>query len=119
MVNVGQRANLYRTINRLQEGGLIAVRRTERDQQFPERTVYELTDDGRRTAREWLTEMLSTPRNEFPDFPRRAVLRDGLEPRTALQDVLEHRVPRRSREQLSLLDQELGKYSPRPFPEWR
>ena len=48
VVNVGQRANLYKTINRLHEAGLIAVRQTERDQQYPERTVYELTEDGRR-----------------------------------------------------------------------
>ena len=47
VVNVGQRANLYKTIKRLHEAGLIAVRQTERDQQYPERTVYELTEDGR------------------------------------------------------------------------
>ncbi len=69
VVNVGNRANLYKTINRLLEAGLIAVRQTERDQQYPERTVYELTEDGRQKAREWLTDMLSTPRNEFPEFP--------------------------------------------------
>src|SRR6476646_986270 len=69
VVNVGQRANLYRTITRLEQAGLVAVRHTERDQQFPERTVYELTDAGRRTSREWLTEMLATPRFEFPEFP--------------------------------------------------
>jgi DNA-binding PadR family transcriptional regulator len=69
VVNVGQRANLYKTIERLRDAGLIAVRATERDQRFPERTVYELTDDGWRTGREWLTEMLATPRNEFPEFP--------------------------------------------------
>ena len=50
VVNVGQRANLYRVINRLHEAGLIAVRQTERDQQFPERTVYELTDAGRQSV---------------------------------------------------------------------
>src|ERR1700683_5365441 len=61
VVNVGNRANLYKTINRLHEAGLIAVRQTERDQQYPERTVYELTEDGRQKAREWLTDMLSTP----------------------------------------------------------
>jgi DNA-binding PadR family transcriptional regulator len=69
VVNVGQRANLYRMIDRLNAAGLIAVRHTERDQRFPERTVYELTDDGLRTGREWLTEMISTPRNEYPEFP--------------------------------------------------
>ena len=69
VINVGQRTTLYKTIRRLNEAGLIAVRQTERDQQFPERTVYELTDEGRRQAREWLDSMLAAPRNEFPDFP--------------------------------------------------
>jgi DNA-binding PadR family transcriptional regulator len=69
VVNVGQRANLYKTIKRLNEAGLIAVRQTERDQQYPERTVYELTDDGRRQAPVWLADMLATVRNEFPHFP--------------------------------------------------
>ena len=69
VVNVGNRANLYKMIERLRDAGLIAVRQTERDQRFPERTVYELTDAGWQTGRQWLTEMLSTPRNEFPEFP--------------------------------------------------
>ena len=69
VVNVGQRANLYKTIRRLLEAGLIAVRHTERDQQYPERTVYELTDAGGRATVDWLTEMLAVPRNEFPQFP--------------------------------------------------
>jgi DNA-binding PadR family transcriptional regulator len=69
VVNVGQRANLYKTIRRLLEAGLIAIRQTERDQQYPERTVYELTDAGSKATLDWLTEMLGWPRNEFPQFP--------------------------------------------------
>ena len=69
VVNVGQRANLYKTIKRLHEAGLIAVRQTERAQQYPERTVYELTEEGCRTGLRWLTDMLATPRNEYPEFP--------------------------------------------------
>ncbi len=69
VINVGQRANLYKTIRRLDEADLIAVRQTERDQQYPERTVYELTEAGRQVTREWLTEMLARPRNEYPRFP--------------------------------------------------
>ena len=69
VINVGQRANLYKTIKRLLQAGLIAVRQTERDQQYPERTVYELTDAGRRAAHDWLTDMVVRPRNEFPRFP--------------------------------------------------
>jgi len=69
VINVGQRANLYKTIRRLEEAGLIAVRQTERDQRYPERTVYELTDAGRRAAPEWIADMVAVPRNEFPQFP--------------------------------------------------
>jgi len=69
VVNVGQRAGLYRTIDRLLAAGLVRVRETERDQLYPERTVYEITDAGRAAAREWLEEMLAVPRQEFPEFP--------------------------------------------------
>ncbi|WEO99603.1 PadR family transcriptional regulator [Streptomyces sp. FXJ1.172] len=69
VVNVSQRASLYRTIDRLLEAGLIAVRETSRDQQYPERTVYEVTDAGRTATRKWLREMLVAPRAEYPEFP--------------------------------------------------
>lgn len=69
VINVGQRSTLYKTIGRLSESGLIAVRQTERAQQYPERTVYELTADGRRSVLEWLAELLANHRNEFPTFP--------------------------------------------------
>lgn len=69
VVNVGQRASLYRTIDRLQAAGLVTVRETERGQQYPERTVYEITDAGRTVTREWLAEMLAVPKPEFPEFP--------------------------------------------------
>jgi DNA-binding PadR family transcriptional regulator len=68
VVNIGQRANLYKTIRRLHEAGLITVRQTERDQQYPERTVYELTEEGRTTGLRWLVDMLATPRSEYPAF---------------------------------------------------
>ena len=69
VVNIGQRANLYKTIRRLHEAGLIAIRQTERTQQYPERTVYELTEEGRRTGLHWLAGMLAVPRHEYPEFP--------------------------------------------------
>nr|WP_225078868.1 helix-turn-helix transcriptional regulator [Streptomyces sp. CoT10] len=60
---------MYRTIDRLLDAELIAVRETSRDQQYPERTVYEVTDAGRAATREWLREMLAAPRAEYPEFP--------------------------------------------------
>jgi DNA-binding PadR family transcriptional regulator len=109
VINVGQRANLYKTIRRLDEAGLISVRQTERDQQYPERTVYELTDAGRRAAHDWLTDMLARPRNEFPQFPAALSFIMLLTPEEALA-VLEQRAAA-LREQLAAVEADLRTYS--------
>jgi DNA-binding PadR family transcriptional regulator len=69
VVNVRSRASLYQTIERLLRDGLIAVQETTRAENFPERTIYRLTDSGRETVRQWLRAMLATPAREFPEFP--------------------------------------------------
>ena len=69
VVNVRQRSGLYRTIERLLEGGLVEVHATEREEQRPERTVYAITAAGEAVLREWQMEILSTPAREFPQFP--------------------------------------------------
>jgi DNA-binding PadR family transcriptional regulator len=109
VVNVGQRANLYKTIKRLREAGLIAVRQTERDQLYPERTVYELTEAGRRELLEWLSDMLAFPRNEFPQFPAALSFAMLLAPEEA-RVVLERRAGI-LREKLARLDRDLQAYS--------
>src|ERR1700689_2572263 len=109
VVNVGQRANLYKTIKRLHEAGLIAVRQTERDQQYPERTVYELTGAGRREMLEWLADMLAAPRNEFPQFPAALSFAMLLEPGEAMA-ILERRAAV-LRESLARLSRDLEDYS--------
>jgi DNA-binding PadR family transcriptional regulator len=91
VVNIGQRANLYKTIKRLHEAGLIAVRQTERARQYPERTVYELTEEGRRTGLIWLRDMLATPRHEYPVFPAALSFAMGLDPEE-LKDLLSQRL---------------------------
>jgi DNA-binding PadR family transcriptional regulator len=91
VVNIGQRANLYKTIKRLHEAGLIAVRQTERAQQYPERTVYELTEEGYTTGLRWLTDMLATPRNEYPEFPA-ALSFAMMIPPAQLADLLSRRL---------------------------
>jgi DNA-binding PadR family transcriptional regulator len=104
-VDVSQRATLYKTIERLRDAGLIAVNKTERDHRFPERTLYALTEEGIRVARQWLTEMLATPRNEFPEFPAALSFLFGLTPDDALL-ALERRA-RLLRESVDAFDREL------------
>ncbi|WP_459801890.1 PadR family transcriptional regulator [Herbidospora sp. RD11066] len=69
VVNVAQRNSVYQTIERLLRDGLIAVQTTTRDENRPERTVYEPTATGRDTLRAWMRTMLSTPKSEYPEFP--------------------------------------------------
>ncbi len=109
VVNVGQRANLYKTIKRLHEAGLIAVRQTERDQQYPERTVYEVTEEGRRAVLQWLADMLAFPRKEFPQFPAALSFAMLLGPEEMLA-VLERRAIA-LREDLARLEDDLESYS--------
>ena len=69
VINVRQRASIYQTIERLLRDDLIAVRETERDENWPERTVYELAPAGRQILRDWLRAMLAAPARDFPEFP--------------------------------------------------
>src|SRR5262245_15112041 len=87
VINVKQRASLYQTINQLLRAGLITFWENTREEGFPERTVYKLTDKGRDTAVNWLREMLSTPSQEFPEFPAAVSLLPLLTPEDALQQM--------------------------------
>jgi DNA-binding PadR family transcriptional regulator len=80
VVNVRSRASLYQTLDRLVRLGLVKVAKTERREQRPERIVYDLTDDGRETARRWLKEALSSTGEEFPEFIAAVSILAGLEP---------------------------------------
>jgi DNA-binding PadR family transcriptional regulator len=85
VINVGQRASLYKMINRLSEADLIKVSGTTRDHQYPERTTYELTTTGRAASRQWMAEILSTPRNEFPELPAALSFLPMLTPDTTME----------------------------------
>jgi DNA-binding PadR family transcriptional regulator len=60
--------SLYSVVDGLEARGLIAVRETVREGRRPERTIYEITDAGKREATDWLSDLLSTPVKEFPQF---------------------------------------------------
>ncbi len=109
VINVEQRASLYQTINQLLRAGLIAVRETARQEGFPERTIYELTNEGRQTALSWLREMLSTPAQEFPEFPAALSLLPLLPPEDVIQQ-LELRVARLT-DQIAQIDEGIKTYA--------
>jgi DNA-binding PadR family transcriptional regulator len=69
IINVRRRASLYQTISQLEKSGLIQVKKTISEENRPDRTLYELTDKGLRTIRDWLRDALATPAQEFPEFP--------------------------------------------------
>jgi DNA-binding PadR family transcriptional regulator len=69
VINVERRQSIYQTISQLERAGLIRVRETARDENRPERTVYEITREGQRTAQNWVRDMLASPAAEYPEFP--------------------------------------------------
>jgi DNA-binding PadR family transcriptional regulator len=111
VINVGQRANLYKTIARMKEGGLVTIRHSERSFQYPERTVYQLTDEGRAAVRDWLTEMLAAPRREFPQFPAALSFAMLLTPQAAEAALARRAEVLRGR--LTELEEELPRHSAR------
>ncbi len=60
--------SLYMVVQQLAKAGFVAEVETSREGQRPERTVYAITDAGRREARDWLSELISQPEHEYPHF---------------------------------------------------
>jgi DNA-binding PadR family transcriptional regulator len=87
VIKVEQRASLYQTINQLLREGLITFWETAKQEGFPERTVYRLTDKGRETATTWMREMISTPLEEYPEFPAAVALLPMLTTEDALAQL--------------------------------
>ncbi|MEC3977286.1 PadR family transcriptional regulator [Amycolatopsis sp. H20-H5] len=105
VVNVSQRNAIYQVIERLERSDLISVKETARDEHRPERTVYEVTEAGERTARRWLLEMLGTPAKEYPEFPAALSFLDCVPPEARLA-ALEQRQSA-LREEIVRLDADL------------
>jgi DNA-binding PadR family transcriptional regulator len=60
--------SLYTVVGNLEKHGLIAATENVRQGGRPERTVYEITGDGRAELADWLRELLATPEPEQPRF---------------------------------------------------
>jgi DNA-binding PadR family transcriptional regulator len=109
VINVQQRASLYQTISQLLRAGLITFWETTRQEGFPERTVYKLTEKGHHTAVKWLRDMLSTPAQEYPEFPAAVSLLPLLTPEDALHQ-LEMREARLT-DRIATIDKDLETYA--------
>ena len=80
VVNLRSRASLYQTIERLERHGLVEVYETRREEGYPDRVVYAITDAGREVARQWLREMLHNTEGEYPEFIAALSILFGLPP---------------------------------------
>ena len=60
--------SLYAVVESLEKKGFVKATGTVREGKRPERTVYDITDDGAREMNEWMTDLISTPSKEYPAF---------------------------------------------------
>jgi DNA-binding PadR family transcriptional regulator len=60
--------SLYHAVDRLSAAGLIEAAETVREGRRPERTVYRITDGGRRTLMEQLSDLIERPQRDRPTF---------------------------------------------------
>jgi len=60
--------SLYAVVASLEKRGLISPHQTMREGRLPERTVYGVTESGKIEAHDWMTELVSTPVNDYPSF---------------------------------------------------
>lgn len=60
--------SLYGVVESLDKRGLIEALETRREGRLPERTVYRLSDAGHIEVHDWLTDLISTPRRDYPAF---------------------------------------------------
>lgn len=69
VINVRHRTSIYQTIDRLHRDNAIAIQGKKKNEGKPDLVVYEITDLGRSAAYAWIREMISTPAQEFLEFP--------------------------------------------------
>src|SRR5918999_4078525 len=77
--------SLYMVFQQLEKAGLVTAQETSREGQRPERTVYAITDAGRREQRDWLRELVEEPRHEYPHFVAALSLLGALPPDEAVE----------------------------------
>ncbi|GII87609.1 PadR family transcriptional regulator [Sphaerisporangium siamense] len=79
------RGSLYMVVEQLRKAGFVAEQETVREGQRPERTVYALTEQGRAELYDWMRELVTEPRHEYPYFGVALSLLSVLEPGEAAE----------------------------------
>jgi DNA-binding PadR family transcriptional regulator len=81
--------SLYAVVESLEKRGLIKATGTIREGKRPERTVYEITDEGSREMVDWLTDLVGVPAKEYPQFMAGLSFIAALDPDDALRALRE------------------------------
>ena len=83
--------SLYTVVQNLQKYGFIEEVGIDREGRQPERTTYQITDQGRAELRDWLRELLSVPDNEPSPFMA-ALSEGGILPPAEIVELLTTRL---------------------------
>jgi DNA-binding PadR family transcriptional regulator len=76
--------SLYAVVESLEKKGFIKATGTVREGKRPQRTVYEITEEGSLEMTDWLTELVGTPTKEYPAFMAGLSFLPALDPDDAL-----------------------------------
>jgi DNA-binding PadR family transcriptional regulator len=76
--------SLYAVVEALEKRGFIKSTGTVREGKRPQRTVYEITEEGSLEMTDWLTELIGTPNKEYPAFMAGLSFLPALDPDDAL-----------------------------------
>jgi DNA-binding PadR family transcriptional regulator len=76
--------SLYAVVESLEKKGFIKSTGTLREGKRPQRTVYNITEEGSLEMTDWLTELIGTPNKEYPAFQAGLSFLPALDPDDAL-----------------------------------
>ena len=76
--------SLYAVVESLEKRGFIKSTGTLREGKRPQRTIYDITEEGSLEMTDWLTELIGTPNKEYPAFQAGLSFLPALDPDDAL-----------------------------------
>jgi DNA-binding PadR family transcriptional regulator len=77
--------SLYMVVHQLEKAGYVVEQETTRAGGRPERTVYAVTDAGRKEQQDWLRELVEMPQHEYPQFVAALAFIAALPPEDAVE----------------------------------